>query len=357
LGKAVVLCLDGHTETSQGALHWAMRHVVRRDDTTLHLVTVLPPKLVSDGYPVDDYFGIGNFALAEGVEAEASKREQAAHKALQLAVEDVEKYKVGNACVTAVLKPEGGASGVGRSVVKYARQSNAAVVIVGSRGYGAFKRGLAALAGLGSVSGHCVAELHCPVVCVKGGVTGDVESECANNTREPSRLCIAMDNTAHSHRMLQWAAEKLVHEQDELHLITVCHATTPDLAVTPTPMMADIYSSVADPEDATQAQVHDLLMREAERAIDKALEILKEKGVSNKRIVTKILEPEGGASEVGKSITQYINRGRFFCAVVGNRCQQNGWARFMSHVLLGHASVSEDCVHNVECPVVVYKSQ
>jgi hypothetical protein len=94
LGKAVVLCLDGHTETSQGALHWAMRHVVRRDDTTLHLVTVLPPKLVSDGYPVDDYFGIGNFALAEGVEAEASKREQAAHKALQLAVEDVEKYKV-----------------------------------------------------------------------------------------------------------------------------------------------------------------------------------------------------------------------------------------------------------------------
>jgi hypothetical protein len=48
--------------------------------------------------------------------------------------------QVGNACVTAVLKPEGGASGVGRSVVKYARQSNAAVVIVGSRGYGAFKR-------------------------------------------------------------------------------------------------------------------------------------------------------------------------------------------------------------------------
>lgn len=49
--------------------------------------------------------------------------------------------------------------------------------------------------------------------------------------------------------------------------------------------------------------------------------------MSKQRIVTKVLEPEGGASEVGKSLINYINRHNFFAAVVGNRCETSPWTR------------------------------
>eukprot|EP00873_Tetraselmis_striata_P010291 jgi/Tetstr1/430555/TSEL_020353.t1 len=351
LGKTVVLCLDGHAQTSVGALHWAMRHVVRERQTTLHIVTVLPPRLDMGALQPDDYFGWADVAVAEGCTAQAEKGEAAAREALLGALQVTESYKVGNECVTAVLQGEGGASGVGHSLVTYAKANNASVVIVGSRGYGTFKRGLAALAGLGSVSAHCVSELACPVICVK-----KAEALSALEERPPARLCIAVDNTTHSHQMLQWAADKLLHDHEELHLVTVCQTAMPELNCYPPAVTSDMSTEVARPEkSAERMEVHTVLMREAHRALDKALTILHSHGVPKHRIVTKVLEPEGGASEVGKSLVCYINRQQFFAAVVGNRCETNPWSRFFSHVLLGHSSVSKNCVQHVECPVVVYK--
>jgi hypothetical protein len=57
----------------------------------------------------------------------------------------------------------------GPMAVDYAAQHGCDVAVVGSRGLGAFKRGILSAVGLGSVSDHCVHALHCPTVVVKDG--------------------------------------------------------------------------------------------------------------------------------------------------------------------------------------------
>lgn len=66
-----------------------------------------------------------------------------------------------------VLLPEGGASGVGATLVSHADQINATMVVVGGRSLGAMKRMGLSLIGLGSVSDYVVSNVgNCPVVVV-----------------------------------------------------------------------------------------------------------------------------------------------------------------------------------------------
>lgn len=54
------------------------------------------------------------------------------------------------------LKPEGGASDVGDSIVHYARENGADILVVGSRGMGSFKRAIMSFVGLGRCVGGWV---------------------------------------------------------------------------------------------------------------------------------------------------------------------------------------------------------
>ena len=62
---------------------------------------------------------------------------------------------------------EGGASGVGDLVTKYASLVGADVIVLGSRGMGSMKSALMSLVGLGSVSEYCMHQAPCPVLVVK----------------------------------------------------------------------------------------------------------------------------------------------------------------------------------------------
>ena len=43
--------------------------------------------------------------------------------------------------------------------------------------------------------------------------------------------------------------------------------------------------------------------------------------VKEDSIFSKVLEPEGGASDVGLSIVNYVNKHNFNATVIGNRCE------------------------------------
>jgi len=66
------------------------------------------------------------------------------------------------------LEPEGGASEIGLSIKHYAHANGIDLVVMGSRGMGAFKRAMFSFLGLGSVSDWCVHNLELPVVIVRG---------------------------------------------------------------------------------------------------------------------------------------------------------------------------------------------
>jgi len=63
----------------------------------------------------------------------------------------------------------GCSSGVGDSLVEFARAKGVDMVAVGSRGMGSMKRSLMSLVGLGSVSDYVLHQLHVPVLVVHTG--------------------------------------------------------------------------------------------------------------------------------------------------------------------------------------------
>ena len=71
-------------------------------------------------------------------------------------------------CKLHCLPAAGGASGVGESIVAWAKRENADLVVVGSRGMGGAKSTLMSLVGLGSVSSYLLHHLHSPVAVVHG---------------------------------------------------------------------------------------------------------------------------------------------------------------------------------------------
>ena len=139
-----------------------------------------------------------------------------------------------------------------------------------------------AIAGLGSVSNHCVNNLHCPVICIKqSSPSGESSGTHLAGGFEPSaKICIAVDNTEHSHRMIQWAAHTFVKPHTKVYVVSVCHTSLDhtrhhDGAVA----LLDPSPPVPPAEDAFQPEVHDILCREAQRAISAAVEILCANGV------------------------------------------------------------------------------
>lgn len=77
--------------------------------------------------------------------------------------------------------------------------------------------------------------------------------------------------------------------------------------------------------------------------------------VDKKRIFFKALEPEGGASDVGKSLKHYAEANQIDVLVMGSRGMGAVKRALLSMVGLG--SVSDWCAHNMTCPVIVVKSQ
>mmetsp|Transcript_24964 Transcript_24964/g.69621 ORF Transcript_24964/g.69621 Transcript_24964/m.69621 type:complete len:366 (+) Transcript_24964:323-1420(+) len=350
IGKTVMVCLDVHPEASQRTVRFAMRELVKAGDT-IRIATVLP---LGANSTTDDAMDSAYGWSGQSWKKEREKNTAVAMEAMHNAIKLVKSYEVDVQVLDCLLEPQGGASGIGASLTNYAEQHAVDIVVVGSRGYGTFRRGVMTLAGLGSVSNHCMNNLHCPIICVKQDIPS-TEQNSEEDLKPGARLCLAVDNTDHSHRMVQWAASTFVKPHTKVHVISVCHTSLDHTFQNQGAVaLLDPSPPIPPAEDAFQPEVHQVLAREAHRAISSTIATLKARGVIEGNIFSKVLEPEGGASDVGLSIVNYVNKYKFNVTVIGNRCE-SGFQKFMSNVLLHHGSVSNECVQKVEGPVAVFK--
>ena len=85
---------------------------------------------------------------------------------------NIAKRKVGDAGVkasTVVSRSLGTASDHGREICEYAAEVDADILVLGSRGYGSFKRSIMGMFGLGSVSNFVLNHAPVPNVMVHRG--------------------------------------------------------------------------------------------------------------------------------------------------------------------------------------------
>jgi len=110
-------------------------------------------------------------AVTHQWEAQKQHDEQHATEVLRDAVHQAITAGVTKSCLHAhALPAAGGASGVGDSLVEFAKAKGVDMVAVGSRGMGSMKRSLMSLVGLGSVSDYVLHQLHVPVLVVHAGL-------------------------------------------------------------------------------------------------------------------------------------------------------------------------------------------
>ncbi|HVM67565.1 MAG TPA: universal stress protein [Acidimicrobiales bacterium] len=167
-GRRIVVGVDG-SDSSRRALEWATGEALLRG-ATLEAVIAWhrPPEMSYPAVPIDnDFEGDARQALANELDAMLGPGAQGV----------VRRVEPGSAAPVLIEASRG-----------------ADLLVVGSRGHGAFTGML-----LGSVSRHCTAHAHCPVVVVRGDDGSVVE---------PRRIVVGVDGSASSRHALAWAAEE-----------------------------------------------------------------------------------------------------------------------------------------------------
>ena len=133
----------------------------------------------------------------------------------------------------------------GVQLVNYAASKNIDIAILGSRGYGSWRRSLLSCVGLGSVSDYCLKHLRCPILVMKQQFVNlvSVPEPQPHHVLEPvglppleehghrRKICIACDAYEHSEAMVLWALKQVLTDADEIHLISVADFVAPPAAV------------------------------------------------------------------------------------------------------------------------------
>ncbi|PSC72425.1 universal stress [Micractinium conductrix] len=336
-GRTLLVAVDD-SPTSQNAALFAANNLARPSDA-LHLIAIAPPPsyAMTPAAPIASAGAVA--ALSINWEQQRKAEEEQCRHMLHKVVHQLPQSRREELNIHRhVLPAGGGASGVAESVVAFAKEHSADLVVVGSRGMGAVKSTLMSLVGLGSVSGYLVHHLHCPVVICRGR-----EEDAQQQTKR--KIMVSLDDSEASRKALEWALDNAVGQDDELHLVCVA------LPI-PYPVVAEdaAASEVLEADEfdaATQDSIH-----YAREIVTKAVDSAAAK-VAKDRIFFKALAPEGGASDVGQSIVHYAKENGVGLDVLGAR-GMGSWKRaIMSFVGLG--SVSDYVVHHTDSPVVVIK--
>lgn len=183
--KKVMISVD-ESPQAQETLKWYLSKTVMPNDH-LHIVSVAlsPPLMLSDESSA--------VVAAEKLQSdsEAAAVVEGTQKMVQAAVEAAQEHGVLKGHITsAVLSPKNGSSDVGQALVQYAKEKEVELVVVGSRGLGAWKRSLMSAMGLGSVSDFLAHNLACPLLVVKDSAAAAASGE------ETSMLLSRLDEDA-----------------------------------------------------------------------------------------------------------------------------------------------------------------
>lgn len=363
--KHVAVGID-ESPQSLGALTYATRKFLHPKDGRLALVCVLSPLT----YPVTPSVPIATAgavaAIAQTWEHQKAANEEYAKGLLDKAKAVALEYGVEPDHIRLHSLPAaGGASGVADSLIEYANIKKPDVMVIGSRGMGAFKRSLMSLAGLGSVSDAVVHNCHVPLVVYhpvkssdqtfKGveqvGAPASTASGGAAQTENGSghkgmKVLIAVDDSDHSQDALTWTLEHVIGPDDEVHILSVAQPVA-------YPIVDETSAAVAAMESQEWEEARKRALQEAYTRCLAGVDTAVAKGVPRERLFFKNMLPEGGASDVGDSLLHYAKENKLDLIVVGSRGMgtfKRGLASFF-----GLGSVSDYCCHNATVPVLVYK--
>ncbi|HAM21091.1 MAG TPA: universal stress protein UspA [Actinobacteria bacterium] len=200
------------------------------------------------------------------------------------------------------------------SIIEVAREHRAALIVVGRRGRGGFKRLL-----LGSVSDEVATYAPCPVV-----VTGKHSEWTPQST-----IVVGVDGSADSDRALKWAANQAQLVGSRLHVV---HAWEPPYAAPDS--LAGTMPFLADDQGELAKHAQKILSDSIARCVPDG---------SDLTVTSEVLEGYPSAM-----LTEVASGDHAELLVIGTR----GLGGFSS-MLLG--SVAHQCLHHAVCPVAVIR--
>ncbi|KAK9822659.1 hypothetical protein WJX81_005230 [Elliptochloris bilobata] len=161
------------------------------------------------------------------------------------------------------------------------------------------------------------------------------------------RICVCVDDTAEAVGAVKWAA-RLAGAHDELHIVTVVRPRDD--------LHGLLFAGAGDPLLPPAWLVHAAqLPHDAQDVLVKHQEIAEE--ASEEVYVVKAVPLQAdlnNASGVGTAINDYVQEQNITDLVIGSR--NLGTLRKAVLNMVGMGSVSDYCVRNTPCPVVVYKA-
>lgn len=314
-------------------------------DDALHLVTVLPPPLLSGGIPP---FAATAAALStfETQLAAAKERARAALAAARDAA--VGGLGVDEARVKVhVLPSTGGASGASASLAAWAHSRHADLVVVGARSMGGAARALAPLVGLGSVSDALIKHAHAPAVAVARG-SGRPPADA------PPVVVVAVDDSAPARAALKWAATTLARQGEAaiqgatLHVVSVAQLPPFPIVVGADPSMV-ANALAADAWDAGKTEC----VRTAQRVATDGAAAAACLVPACVTVVSHALTPREGSAAAADEVAAYAKAKGATLLVCGSRGLGAVKRALLSIVGLG--SVSAALAHAAPCAVVVVR--
>eukprot|EP01025_Chloroclados_australasicus_P043146 TRINITY_DN4598_c1_g3_i1.p1 TRINITY_DN4598_c1_g3~~TRINITY_DN4598_c1_g3_i1.p1 ORF type:complete len:392 (-),score=25.56 TRINITY_DN4598_c1_g3_i1:3127-4302(-) len=323
VGKRILVAVD-ESPISRNALQWVVKYLAS-DHDCVQVVTVAP--LVSP--------------LVEAHDRTGQLDSWSAQRVLERAISPIRKEgKAKDSKIqTRILTAIGGTSGIGNVIINYARLCRADMVVVGSRGVNCgLKQSLMSVVGLGSVSKHCIHHSDIPVLVLHGRTQLDDSAHSLNTFDLDShkqrilRICIAIDGGAKSYEALEWACQNIIRgTQFALDIVSVS---------LPVPQFDRDSES-----EQEWGKVN----------CERAREMAHMNGVSGKQISVQTLGISSFGHQIGESICQYVRENKVDVLVLGARNMSDLQRSVLKFVGLG--SVSDYCVQNLLCPVLVYKNQ
>lgn len=211
-----------------------------------------------------------------------------------------------------------GRSSVVETIVEFAEKSGSALVVVGTRGLGTFRRTL-----LGSVSSGVAAHSPCPTLVVK-----PARGRSAQALR---RIVVAVDGSEYAQRALEAA-------------ISLAKTLGADLEIAHVVFIPALFWSMGVPgSDFPTQRLEDDAEKAARQVLAKAVKFANDAGIKSPKqaLITDLVSPAEG-------IVRLCKKDKADLVVVGTR-GNSGFRR----LLLG--SVANSVLHYADCSVLVTK--
>lgn len=157
--RTIVIAVD-ESPVSKEALEWSVNNLIHRNDDIRLLSVIDSNNRPSYGTP-------GGIPIEISPDSSPDPQQLERRRKLLLEYRSIAKKKAGDVKTSTIVSSSlGTSSDHGREICEYAAENDADILVLGSRGYGSFRRSIMNVFGLGSVSNFVVNHATIPNVMI-----------------------------------------------------------------------------------------------------------------------------------------------------------------------------------------------